>query len=215
MADHIQKIMYLFGSLASRILVVSANHTDTGVYLEKYPQKLISFIDLKHDENHGFSETQSEKKQYDLIILDRIWHESQKKPDEDRFLENVYKSLSDGGHIISITDNRLNLRKPGACIKSIIDFLFRGSSSPFPKGYCRQLENADFSHVKPFLLIPDITNFNHVISDNREAILSFMRKSRGFTRSLPKQIRQWPKWILVWAGVDKWLVANYLYWGQR
>lgn|GEM_PF-6839039 len=215
MAEHIQKIIYLFGSLASRILVVSANHVDAGGCLEKYPRKLISFIDLEHDEDHGFSETQFEKRQYDLVILDRTRCETQKKPDEDRFLANIYRSLSEGGHIISITDNRLNLRKPGACIKSIIEFIFSGASSPFVKGYCRQLENAGISCVKPFLLIPDITNFNHVISDNREATLSFMRKSRGFTRGLPTQIGQWPTWILVWAGVDKWLVSNHLYWGQR
>ncbi|MCF6216337.1 MAG: hypothetical protein L3J58_09190 [Emcibacter sp.] len=222
MENYFLKIIQLFGHTASRILIISGNDAAFNVCLESCSEKLISHVNLEQTNAISLLKGYVQEESYDLVILDRLRDKSNKIPrDFPTFLrwenlgELIKKSLASHGQVICLADNKLNLRRPITCINSLFNALLRRNTSPFSRYYATQIKAIGCSHIKRFHLIPDIENFNHLISDNRRATLAFMRKSRGFTRAFPKNPKEWPKWLFVSLGVDSWLVPTHLFWGRK
>lgn len=222
MENYFLKIIQLFGHSSSRILIISTNDDHYNVCLKNCPEKLISHVNPKQHNAISLLSDYIQKENYGLIILDRIWDNkdriSEKSPlslNGDKLWKLINQNFSPNGQIICLAENKLNLRAPVACMKSLFNFLLRGDKSLFSRYYSNRIKKTGCSHVKRFHLIPSLENFNHLISDNRRATLEFMRKSRSFSRVFPKNPIDWPKWIFVWLGVDGWLVSTHLFWGIK
>ncbi len=216
------KIIDMFGHSSSEILIVTSNITEFEICQQNLSKKLICNINPEQGDLIGLLTLHQQEKKYDLVILDRVWDRSdkiskklQRHETRKRILQTIDKNLSSHGQIICLADNKLNLKKPAQCIKSLLNFIVKGDVSPFSTDYLKPLKKAGYCNIKSFFLFPNVENFNRIISDNRTATLVFTIKTHDLTHNFPKQIALWPKWLLVWIGIDAWLMPTYLYWGRK
>lgn len=130
---------------------------------------------------------------FDVVVLDRCSND----PQLLRRLEQLWAS------------ERMIINDIGPCLRPegrllILDTARRTAALQ------RALRACGFSMIESYCLLPGLSPMSHLVSSHPRAMRAFMLRSHGFTRGLPRNVLQWPRWLAVYLGADRWHVTWYL-----
>lgn len=212
MENYFQKFVTLFATSATKILLITENEGSGKIFSANSKDKTIHSVNPVALEGRPQLKTLFTKNNYDLVLIDQIWSKSQLGSKASigsmphlELLILIKENLVKGGQVIILERNLNYLKRPGDIFLAALNIFTRKNSMLFPASYMYIMKKTNFSDIKRFFLVPDIDTCNHVISSNRRPVIKFSRKSRSIPHTFPENISQWPLWVAVWLGIDKWL----------
>lgn len=212
MENYFQKFVTLFASSATKILLITENEAGGRILADDSRDKTIHSVNPDAPESSPQLKILFTKNNYDLVLIDQIWSKSHLGPRTGigsmphfELLILIKENLTKGGQVLILERNLNYLKRPRDIILAVLNIFTRKNSMFFPTSYLKRMKKSNFSDIKRFFLVPDIKRCNHIISSQRRPVIKFSRKTRNISHALPRNISQWPLWVAVWLGIDKWL----------
>lgn len=158
-----------------------------------------------------------------LVILDRVWDRAIPAGQSTNgwrsrreFYAQLRAVLPDSHELVLLADDPSNLRNPKLLFRTALRLISGNRrQTAFSGRYMAELKAAGFGDVDRFHVVPELENMGSLISAQRPASLSYLRRVHRQTMNLPSNPKDWPAWIGIGLGLGQRVIPTQLLWAHR